>query len=162
MNIRAIVCCVLLLAFSATAQERVLVADGTKSQIGSFYLLEEEMKLVRSAIGLSTFQLPVPSGASTPCGPTDLEVKDVADGRFAARSGRAVLYWRCEKASDRLLSGIVVLAGRTVVAHFVFDFGSETKLGAVRDLDGNGSDELAIYGFSGVERQQGAFAGADR
>lgn len=148
MNIRAIVCCVLLLAFSATAQERVLVADGTKSQIGSFYLLEEEMKLVRSAIGLSTFQLPVPSGASTPCGPTDLEVKDVADGRFAARSGRAVLYWRCEKASDRLLSGIVVLAGRTVVAHFVFDFGSETKLGAVRDLDGNGSDELAIYGFS--------------
>ncbi len=130
----------LALSLTGVAQERILVADGTRSQIGNFYLLESEMKTVRSALEIPTFSLSAAPAVKTPCGATEIEIKDVADGRFAGRPGRAVLYWLCEKKSDRLLSGILVLARKTIVSNVVFDFGSETKMAAVRDIDGNGSD----------------------
>jgi hypothetical protein len=85
--------------------------------------------------------------APTPGCSEAFEVVDSAIGAFTRRGARqtAVLYHFCAIGRQTGLEGIAVLEGGRVAAHFAFE-GRDSAIGSLRDLDGDGFDELLLAG----------------
>ena len=82
---------------------------------------------------------------------------DTARGAFTRPHAKqtAVLYRVCQIGRQNGVDAIAVFEGDRVVRHVSFD-GHEAAIGALRDIDGDGVDELLVAGFGSG---QGTFDG---
>src|SRR5262249_42885034 len=75
-------------------------------------------------------------------------VVDVAQGAFTRPQSnqKAFLYMFCHTAHLFAQNGIAVLEDERIVAHLVYDGGTDNQVGALPDIDGNGLSEILIHG----------------
>lgn len=134
------------------AQEHILVADGTRIQVGrAAYGGESDAvrrHVLRNAPSIAAPDCPSGSGVAA------FRVDDVIGGNFTtpARREVAYLYTQCDSRRG-YRQGILILS-RTAgprdgqpdpfIAHIAYPFARDAKLIAVPDLNGNGRNEIAI------------------
>lgn len=138
-------------AISVTAQEKALIADGTKSPFGTKFLLEAELKELTGAFQLSRTIPPSSNSNSYPCkAGEEFTVKHSTEGFFMTNKVKslAYLYWACDKKNNHIYSGIIVKNKRKILAHYVFENRLDERIDNIGDLNGDSLDELAIYNFS--------------
>ena len=61
------------------------------------------------------------------------------------RSQRALLYRYCETGHNFATNGVVVLEGTSIVAHVMWEGGSDWGMRALGDINGNGTEELVLF-----------------
>ena len=71
---------------------------------------------------------------------------DVSSGSFtrANAAQRAILYMYCEVGHNMDLDGIAIIENGRIVSHIVFEGASNTAIGALPDINGNGLAEIVI------------------
>jgi hypothetical protein len=80
-------------------------------------------------------------------------VVDVAQGAFTKPQSnqKAFLYRFCHTAHLFAQNGIAVLEDGKIVAHLVYEGGTDSQVGALPDIDGNGLSEILILGFGSTQ-----------
>jgi hypothetical protein len=76
----------------------------------------------------------------------DIRAIDVAPGAFTRPKAeqKAILYSFCEVGHNQNLDGIAIVENGAVVSHIVFEGASNTAIGALPDINGNGLAEIVV------------------
>jgi hypothetical protein len=76
----------------------------------------------------------------------DVRAIDVASGAFTKPKAeqKAILYSFCELGHNQNLDGIAIVENGAVISHIVFEGASNTAIGALPDINGNGVAEIVV------------------
>lgn len=136
----------------AQTAPKIEIADGTIQLTGKpVYSTEAETvfrQVQNSKIKLSDFQ-------GLACGEYDtFRIIDSAEGFFTSADIRSkvYLYSDCDTSKNRKIQGVIVLQNEKRLKHFAYNYSADVKIVAIKDLNENSIEELAIYSNERIEK----------
>jgi hypothetical protein len=134
------------LSILALAQDTKPIFDG-RLHLNPAKLAGAEEALFQSEVVPAARQAWKQRGRDAACiGGPAFRAIDVTSGAFtrANAAQRAILYMYCEVGHNMDLDGIAIIENGQLVSHIVFEGASNTAIGALPDINGNGLAEIVI------------------